>query len=55
MCKLVERAPQARQVAPLVDHAASPYLADLVDAVGELVAAVLDVDHGVARAADSGR
>ena len=31
------------------------HLADLVDAVGELIAAILDMDRGVAHAADSGR
>ncbi len=45
--QLVERALEPRHVAALVDDAAVPHLADLVDAVGELVAAVLDVDHGV--------
>ena len=34
-------------VAALVDQAAAPHLADFVDAVGELVAAVLDMDAGV--------
>ena len=37
---------QAIHVAPLVDHAAAPDFADFVDAVGELVAAVLDMDPG---------
>ena len=32
----------------LIDEAPSPHLADLVDAVGELIAAVLDMDGGVA-------
>ena len=36
-------------VAALVDQAAAPHLADFVDAVGELVAAILDMDHGVAQ------
>ena len=42
-------------MAALVDQAASPHLADFVDAVGELIAAVLDGDRGLRRAADSGR
>src|SRR6266545_846616 len=46
--QLTERAPQAIEVAPLVDHPAAPDLAQLVNAVGELVAAILDMDHGVA-------
>jgi hypothetical protein len=46
--KLVERALEACHVTPLIDDAATPYLADLVDAVGELVAAVFDMDRGVA-------
>src|SRR6266498_2757919 len=33
---------------PLVDQPAVPHLADLVDAVGELVAAILDVDRSLA-------
>ena len=36
------------EVAPLVDQAAAPHLADFIDAVGELIAAILDVDLGVA-------
>src|SRR5271165_5900474 len=32
----------------LIDEAASPHLADFIDTVGELVAAVLDMDLGVA-------
>ncbi len=35
-------------MAPLVDDAAVPHLADLVDAVGELVAAILDMNHSLA-------
>jgi hypothetical protein len=35
-------------VARLVDETASPHLADLVDADGELVAAVLDMDGRLA-------
>ena len=36
------------EVAPLVDEAPSPHLADFVNAVGELIAAILDMDLGVA-------
>ena len=43
-----ERALQPFEVAPLVDEAAVPHLADFIDAVGELIAAVLDMDRGVA-------
>ena len=32
----------------LVDEAAAPDLADLINAVGELIAAILDVDLGIA-------
>ena len=46
--ELLERALEAGHVAALIDHAAAPHLADLVDAVGELVAPVLDVHHGFA-------
>src|SRR5262249_53754526 len=42
--KLIKRASEPRQVAPLIDHACAPYLADFIDAIGELVAAVLDMD-----------
>src|SRR5882672_9819029 len=35
-------------MAPLVDEAPSPDLADLVDAVGELESPVLDMDRGFA-------
>jgi hypothetical protein len=42
----MERALEACQVAPLVDDAAAPHLADFVDAVRELVAAILDMDGG---------
>jgi len=35
-------------MAALVDEAAAPHLADLIDTVGKLIAAVLDVDPGVA-------
>src|SRR5262245_32530389 len=34
-------------MATLVDQPPSPHLADLVNSVGELVAAVLDMDDGV--------
>jgi hypothetical protein len=37
-------------VPPLVDDPPSPHLADLVDTVGELVAAILDMDERVAMA-----
>ena len=49
-----ERARQPLHVAALVDHAACPHLADLVDAVGELVAAILDMDAWRRATADSG-
>ena len=39
---------EALHVPPLVDQAASPHLADFVDAVGELVAAILDMNRRVA-------
>src|ERR1700689_11849 len=35
-------------MAPFVDQAPVPHLADFIDAVGELVAAILDVDGSVA-------
>ena len=47
MRELIERTLQPCHVAPLVDDAAVPDLADLVDAVGELIAAILDVDRGL--------
>ena len=53
--QFAERTVEPRHVAALVDQLASPHLADLVDAVGELIAAVVDRDFGLARAADSGR
>ena len=43
-----ERAQQPLHMAALVDQPAVPHLADFVDAVGELIAAILDMDHGVA-------
>ena len=46
--KLAERALQPLHVAALVDEAPLAHLAHLVDAVGELVAAVLDVHARVA-------
>ena len=45
--KLMQRAAQARDVALLVDDMAVADLADLVDTIGELVAAILDMDHGL--------
>ena len=39
-----ERELQPRHVAALVDQLAAPHLADFIDAVGELIAAILDVD-----------
>ena len=44
--ELGERARQPCHVPRLVDEAAVAHLADLVDGVGELEAAVLDVDGG---------
>jgi hypothetical protein len=41
--QLLERALEPVHVAALVDEAPAPHLAHLVDAVGELVAAILDV------------
>ncbi len=43
-----ERALQPLEMAPLVDQATAPHLADFIDAVGELIAAILDMDLGVA-------
>ena len=43
-----ERALQPLDVPPLVDEAPAPHLADFIDAVGELIAAILDMDLGVA-------
>ena len=42
--QLFQRAFKPVHVAARVDQPPAPHLADLVDAVGELVAAVLDVD-----------
>ena len=44
--QLVERAAQAGHVAPGIDDAAAAHLADFVDPVGELVAAIFDVGGG---------
>ncbi len=41
--QLREGAGQPLHMAPLIDDAAAPDLADLVDTVGELIAAILDV------------
>ena len=46
--QFAERAGEPRHVPPLVDEPPSPHLADLIDPVGELVAAVLDMDDRVA-------
>ena len=46
---------QALHVPALVDQAAAAHLADFIDAVGELIAAVLDMDARRRCAADSGR
>ena len=53
--ELAERALEPRHVPRLVDQPAAANLADLVDAVGELVAAILDMDRRARRAARSGR
>ena len=45
--QFAKRALQPVHVAALVDQRAAPHLADFVDAVGELVAAILDMDHRV--------
>ena len=50
-----ERALQPLEVPALVDQPACPHLADLVDAVGELIAAILDMDRGLGERHDSGR
>ena len=42
-----KRTVEPRHVPALVDHPASPHLADLVDAVGELIPTVLDGDLGI--------
>ena len=42
-----ERAIEPRHMTALVDQTPCPHLADFVDAVGELIAAVFDRDHGV--------
>ena len=34
-------------MSPLIDDPAVPDLADLIDAVGELIPAILNVDHGL--------
>src|SRR6202007_2891667 len=47
--QLAQRAPQPFEVAALIDQPASPHLANLVDAVGELIATILDMNHSVAR------
>jgi len=44
--KLIERAFEPCQVQALIDDAAAPHLAHFIDAIGELVAAILDVDGG---------
>ena len=54
----LERGKRAREpghMAGLIDEPAVAHLADLVDGVGELKAAVFHVDGGFARTADSGR
>ena len=45
--QFAKRTGEPRHVAALVDQPAAAHLADLVDAVGKLVAPVLDVHHGV--------
>ena len=45
--QFAERAVQPRHMAALIDQAPAPHLADFIDAVGELIAAVLDGDLGV--------
>ena len=35
-------------MAPFVNYPPAPHLANLINAVGELVSAILDMDHGVA-------
>ena len=46
--QFAERALQPRDVAALVDQPPAAHLADFIDAVGELIAAVLDMDFGLA-------
>jgi len=45
--KLGQRALEAVEMQPLVDQPPVADLADLVDAIGELVAAILDMDGGI--------
>src|SRR4029077_5173738 len=44
--KLVERAPQPSHVARLVNDPALPDFTHLIDSIGKLITAILDVDHG---------
>src|SRR4051794_15565001 len=46
--ELVQGPPQALDVPTLVDQASLSHFAQLVDAIGELVASVLDIDRGIA-------
>ena len=46
--QFIERALEPGQMAPLVDQAPFPHFANLVDAVAELIAAILDMHHGAA-------
>ena len=43
--QFAERAHQPIHVAPLVDEPGVPHFADFIDAVGELIPAILDVDR----------
>src|SRR5262245_6619064 len=44
--KFIERALETSEVESLIDDAAAPHLAHFIDAVGELVAAILYMDGG---------
>jgi hypothetical protein len=45
--QFAKRALEPLKMSPLVDQAATPHLAYFIDAIAELVAAILDVNFGV--------
>jgi hypothetical protein len=45
--QLGQRPREPREVTPFVDQPAFPYLTDLIDAIGKLIAAIFDIDFGV--------
>ena len=47
--QFTQRALEPREVTALVDQPTLPHLADFVDGVAELVAAILDMHHGLAQ------